>query len=175
MLWQSLCYEKLENEMEQKSWICWGKVLNLLYLRGKTLACINNWVFMNFLHAQIHLNIKCHFIASTSSAPIFPEIFCEIMCAIRSAKKALSRECDLTFKSYVRKEKCSRIDFTQRFYIVFFLSFLYRHTYWMFFAMYSEHFRCDIVHSFDMGRWNCWRHLRFRYRFNMLLCGEYEF
>lgn len=39
--------------------------------------------------------------------------------------------------------------------------------------MYSEHFRCDIVHSFDMGRWNCWRHLWFRYRIDMLLCGEY--
>lgn len=49
-----------------------------------------------------------------------------------------------------------------------------RHTYWMFFAMYSEHFRCDIVHSSDVGRWNCWRHLRFCYRFNMLLCGEYD-
>lgn len=39
--------------------------------------------------------------------------------------------------------------------------------------MYSEHFRCDIVHSLDMGRWNCWRHLWFRYRIDMLLCGEY--
>lgn len=42
----------------------------------------------------------------------------------------------------------------------------------MFFAVYPEHFRCDIVHSFDMGRWNCWRSLRFCYRFNVLLCGE---
>jgi hypothetical protein len=49
-----------------------------------------------------------------------------------------------------------------------------RHTHWMFFAMYPEHFRCDIVHSFDMGRWNGWRHLRFRYRPDMLLCGEYH-
>lgn len=49
-----------------------------------------------------------------------------------------------------------------------------RNTYWMLFAMYPEHFWCDIVHSFDMGRWNCWRHLRLCHRFDMLLCGEYD-
>jgi len=49
---------------------------------------------------------------------------------------------------------------------------LNRHTYRMLLAMYPEHFRCDIVHSIDMGRWNGWRHLWLCYRFNMLLCGK---
>lgn len=48
-----------------------------------------------------------------------------------------------------------------------------RHIYWRVLAMYAEYFRCDIVHSFNMGRWNCWRHLRLLHSLYMLLCGEY--
>lgn len=48
-----------------------------------------------------------------------------------------------------------------------------RHTYRLFSAMHSEHFRCDIVHSIDMGRWNGWRHLWIRNRIYMLLCRKY--
>lgn len=42
----------------------------------------------------------------------------------------------------------------------------------MLFAMYSEHFRRDIVHPFDMGCWHCWRHLWLCHRIDMLLCGK---
>jgi hypothetical protein len=53
-------------------------------------------------------------------------------------------------------------------------SFFCRHTYWRFLTVYSEYFRCDIVYSLNMGRWNCRRRLWLPHSLYMLLCGEYH-
>lgn len=47
-----------------------------------------------------------------------------------------------------------------------------RHTYRLFSAMHPEHFRCDSVHSFDVGRWNCRRAMWIRHCIYMLLCRK---
>lgn len=38
--------------------------------------------------------------------------------------------------------------------------------------MHPEHFRCDSVHSFDVGRWNCRRAMWICHRIYMLLCRK---
>lgn len=94
------------------------------------------------------------------SSPHHSKVFCEIIIDWRNSERfKIQIDSDLFLFSHS---------------LAVFIPYPRRHTYWMLFAMYSEHFRCDIVHSFDMGRWNCWRHLRFRYRSDMLLCGEYD-